>query len=681
MTTFAPEEQQMQAPQYWFMSRPISGVEADKSKEILLKGAGSALEGGVNVAENFVETSIKHEATVGLDNINQQAIERLNAAKANPALIDREASELPSAVKGLPKDLDQLDQARAHGKLSQTYIDMQKYQLAQSLRSRYAGHREFIDEAFAKSNREDPANKVVGSLVGDINSMAAAADSKKMEFKSLAVDALKKGYPQADVMVNAAFSGKLKQDKFLSWYYENSSREAAEKREDLEIKRTEAQNKFAGQAARDTMTTRLNDRATDFFYNHQMATPGLQTPAEIAEYSRKVAAGEIAPDDESSQKKMLQIEQARQRFEIEADRMLDEHKSGELSMRAVMGAEEAKKVKESAVERFTQLGKLFSDEHTGTGHAALLITKAQTDDTKYQLFNPPAGSPDADATARFLRIFAAIGHDAAPETLNNLLKSALVTGNIDQVLQQKIAGQNMAAVAQPDGPDKPITAKATITEMQNNPGINKLPPEQKAEAFKQAFSNIDILTSPKSNVTDKRNVATQFFHPDNRQLLGKFDVNSQMKLWQQMTNDKVAAEMHKLGGQYENWYKEWVKDTFGTQLFPESIQTLNKFGDVSNIKVTWDNKEHQFGILSSGTIVKSGGVGGGALPDPELRWVQDAVKNLNLGIHSVSGLGMYDASQDTNAYILRLLLDSGIKKGLVSELTKAVISSGNRLQE
>jgi hypothetical protein len=675
MVTFAPEEAQQKAPEYWYLPRPITGVEADTSKEKLLKGAGEALTGGVQVAENFVEQSIRQETVQGLDNINQQAIERLNAAKANPSLIEHEANELPSAVKGLPKDLDQLDQARAHGKLSQTYVDMQKYQLAQSLRTRYAGHREFIDDTFAKSNREDPANRVVGSLMGDINSMAAAAGAKKMESRSLAIDAIKRGFPQADVMTNALFAGKMKDDAFRSWYFERSSKEAAEKHEDIENKRIEVQGKLATQRGEEIMTQRLNDRAVDFFYNHQKATPGIQTPSEIAEYHRKVSSGEVQPSDEAAQKQTQQIEQAKIQFLIEANNEMDKHAPGELSYRSIVGDEKAKKIVENSAERFTQLGKMFTDEKSGLGHLALDITKSQTSDTRYNLFNPPAGSSDADAASRYLRVMSAITRDTSPETQNILFKNILASKNLDQVLKKAITGQNAAAVVQPDGPTKPTTAKATIDELANNKAVQRLPKEQKAEAFNLAFGNIDILTSSKANITDKRNVATQFFDPNNRGVLGHFDDASQLVLWDRLTNYKVAAEMHKLGGKYYENYSGWVKDTFGTQLFPEAIQTMNKFGDVSNIKVAWDNQDHQFNIRSSSTIVKVGGVGGGALPDPELRLVQDAVINLNKGISSISGLSKYEGI-DTNAYILKMLMDSGVKQGLVSELIKAVVSSG-----
>lgn len=675
MVTFAPQEPQLNAPQYWFMSRPISNVQADTSTEKLLKGGAEALTGGVNIAENFTEQSIRQETTQGLDKINNEAIERLNAAKANPALIDHDANELPAAVKGLPKDLDALDQARAHGKLSQSYVDMQKYQLAQSLRSRYAGHREFIDDSFGKSNRENPANQVVGQLIGDINSMAANADSKRTELKTLAIDALKR-FPSssgADVMVQGVMSGKVKEGPFLSWYWKYSAQDSDAKREDVETKRIETQDKFASQRGKEIITGRVMDRASDFFYNHQNATPGLQTPAEILKYHQDLSTGKIQPNDETASMKLQQIEQSKVQFLTEVDHMLDEHKPGELSYRALIGDPAAKELRESAAQRFTDMGKLFSDEKSGAGHLANIIVKSQADDTKYGLFNPKPGDPDADKTARFLRIFSALGHDAAPETLNKLMENALVTANYDEVLKRAIDGQNAAAVAQPN-PQRPETIQATVAEMNSNPAVRKLTTEQKASAFNDAFSNVDILTNPKSNVTDKRHVATQFFDPSNRGVLGNFDVPSQMKLWDKLTNDKVAAEMHKLGGDSYSNYSSWVKDTFGTQLFNESIQTINKFGDLSNIKVTWENKDHQFNVQS--TAVKAGPSGArGELPDPELRHVQDAVTNLNAGLKSVSSLSKYE-NLDPNAYILKLLIQSGIKEGLVHDMTKAVVNTG-----
>lgn len=675
MVTFAPQEAQEQAPQYWFMSRPISEPKTDTSKEQLLKGAGEALTGATNIAENFTEQNIKYEATQGLDTINQQAIDRLNTAKANPALIDKDANELPSAVKGLPKDLDQLDQARNQGKLSQTYVDMQKYQLAQQLRTRYAGHREFIDETFAKSNREDPANRVVTSLMGDINSLAAASQSKRNESRSLALDALRKGYPQADIMTNALMSGKMSDDAFRSYYFKNSSQEYQDKAEDLAIKRTEAQDKFAGQRGEEIMTDRLNKLATDTFYNHQMATPGLQTPAEQLEYHRKLSSGEIAPDDEVANQRATQIAQSKAQFLIEANRKMDEHDPGQLSYRQIIGDEKAKKLVEDSAARFDEVGKLFTDEKTGIGHAALTITKAQEADTKYHLFNPPPGSPDKDATARFLRVFAAIGRDAAPETINKLMQGALVNSNYDQVLQSYISGQNMAGVAQPD-PGNPVTVGKTVTELAGNPAVNKLPKAQKAAAFNDSFNNIDILTSPKANITDKRNTSTQFFDPSNRNVLGHFDVDSQIKLWTRLTNDKVASEEHKLGGQYWENYSGWVKDTFGTQLFPEAIQTINKFGDQPDIQAKWDNDKHQFSVFS--TVTKTGtgpaGTRNAEMPNPELRQVQSAVDNLNTGLASISGLSKYEGL-DPNAYMLKLLVESGMNKGLVDKMTKAVVNS------
>jgi dsDNA-binding SOS-regulon protein len=652
MAPFNPEVQQ--TPGYLYgeeSARAISPIAPDQSKEILLKGAGKALTGGVQVAEDFEHQSILTAEHQGLDTINDQAISRLTEAKANPSLLAKEEGTAPpEAVKGLPSTLDKLDQARVNGKISQTYIDMQKDTLAKQLRSQYPGFREFIDESFSKSTREDPANRYISSLVGDINSLAAAGRAQKDKTEHFVMEGIDKGFDNWDTFANAWYKGKMTDDQIRSEYYRQSHEKALQQKEDHDIIHENHVRESQQRTAENIVSERVNKGSVDYFDAHMTA---FGTMADIL----KKTQGPM--DSQTAQQFATQVESGKNQWLIDMDRELGSPIDGDPknpSYKTLLGPEKIKNLLAEGANRFDLLGKMFTDERAGIATASTRMAKSAGDDARLQLLDKNT------AFGRTNLALTELSKSMAPSSFEKLISEIVIPGDYDKNLAAFIQSGKLSDMTQPDGPDKPHTATETITKVA---GLgNKVTDKDKADAVKDTLSTIDKLHDAGVDKETKQKIVTSFFSPGNREMLSLVARNNKMDVLKQLANDQNAKEIYKLGDKSWSQYSDWVKSTFGTQVFPNEIRELNEIQSNPKLKIGWNNEDHKIVLKGSLPEVVKGS------PSVEQGRAEQAVARINAGIDSIKGLAKYE-KMDVNAYIYKILVDSDLK-GMGAEFRKAM---------
>lgn len=183
----APQADAPDTPYFW--SKPTSEPKPDISGEIKGKAIGGALNEGASALKEGVqgitaayEKGIQNSIYAAVDPVRDDYMAKLHTA--DQALRDKDVPDplgrdAPRDVKGLPRALDTLDNARANGKLSQTDYDARLNALAKEIRSKYPGFRQYVDEEFKRVTGRDSANQYIRSVIGDIDSFIAGKQAKR----------------------------------------------------------------------------------------------------------------------------------------------------------------------------------------------------------------------------------------------------------------------------------------------------------------------------------------------------------------------------------------------------------------------------------------------------------------------------------------------------------------------
>src|SRR6478736_6130620 len=222
MAAFNQGPKDVNDPSYLSYSKQIGDIPnvntADKSMGILLDGIGDFISNATYTADTAVkqdlDTKIRSEVEQTRTQFEQEMGGSQYAQLAQPKPVDAGQKQGPMVSRSIlpedqptniPPDLNTLDGKlktlaayRDNGRASQTYYYGRLEALASEYRSRYGGHKDYIDGLFKKYTGVDPANAKLNSMIQDYNAAAAAAktDSDKMEtfLKS------KSYVPGADVM-------------------------------------------------------------------------------------------------------------------------------------------------------------------------------------------------------------------------------------------------------------------------------------------------------------------------------------------------------------------------------------------------------------------------------------------------------------------------------------------------
>lgn len=152
MAEFNPAVPDMGAPDYTGVSR---GGQADKSTGIALAGAGDLFGGIAKVADNYVQNDVQVQAQDQVAQVNQK--------------FGFDPSQAPPEITSSQTNLQRLAAASAQGKITPEYYYQQLAMTTKSLRARYPGYEDYVDQAIQKITGMNPANEYRNALIQNIN--------------------------------------------------------------------------------------------------------------------------------------------------------------------------------------------------------------------------------------------------------------------------------------------------------------------------------------------------------------------------------------------------------------------------------------------------------------------------------------------------------------------------------
>lgn len=247
------------------VSVPANRV-TDTSFGELFKGVGNVLGDAIGVVDGTIKRKIKEDAFAAIDPIRNEAGADLTPEEAaqiagtgakgrariaemgnGGALFGAATSDggdvaAPTSAKELPADAQQeldrvkrMNEAKAAGKLSDSYYNAQLVATTKELRARYPGYREEVDAAVSNITGITPANALRRTLLADMNANAiaklgAASEQQKWEDKNAALIV----QDRPDYFTNKAkYAGQA--DVIRSDVYVRQGREAYIKSQEAEM--------------------------------------------------------------------------------------------------------------------------------------------------------------------------------------------------------------------------------------------------------------------------------------------------------------------------------------------------------------------------------------------------------------------------------------------------------------
>lgn len=153
------------------------GFQGDSSLGTALKGAGDLLSMAVGTIDLGIKTDIKETARQKIDEVqNEFGVGAIATTQGIPR-----AQEIPEDLRRSTEALQDLKRGYNQGVLSQSTYWARLESISRQLRSRYAGHRDFIDQTISGITGGIPANKLVEALRREADVGSGESDEAKFQ--------------------------------------------------------------------------------------------------------------------------------------------------------------------------------------------------------------------------------------------------------------------------------------------------------------------------------------------------------------------------------------------------------------------------------------------------------------------------------------------------------------------
>lgn len=158
------------------------GITADRSGEILAEGLGQIAKGAALTVDNKVQKDIRTDVENLVDTTNKEFGYDVGDAVASSgvAAAASQGKAIPPELKKDAENLGKIRVARSQGVMSESLYWARLASAAKTLRARYPGYNEQIDEIISSVTGARPANALRSALQQDEQNITQAAnDSEK----------------------------------------------------------------------------------------------------------------------------------------------------------------------------------------------------------------------------------------------------------------------------------------------------------------------------------------------------------------------------------------------------------------------------------------------------------------------------------------------------------------------
>lgn len=720
MAIFNPDVPEVGPGNYLKYSQPVSDVEANKSKAILVKGVGEMIETGVKGTEDIIKAYVAKDVRDIIEPERDSYTKALEAgrniashmyAAGNPAtatdasgidpitgnptdvhtrpldILSSHDAPVPADIKKLPAQLENLTNARNANKITETDYHGRMSMLAKDIRSRYpVGYRDYIDNEISKVTGVDPANAYIHGLVRDINSFMGGSggteDKETEKWLAWAKTGNHMGIPGMDKMYQRLRNKEIGPDQFASF--------AADQMR--EVYRIETEGKAVkhatdlGAAGKDEARRAagvIADSTSQQYLNNILHLEGMETPKKLNDIIIAGLTGKTVLN--AQQYEQLANGVRGYQRAISADIDADFAKRG---LTRVVDKEELNKIKAATLEPWIAMEQAFRDNNSGLAFQSARAIAASKRDEESALWN------DKDV-GRFIRLqsaFKGLG-------LEDYTKDFFIHGlkeKYGEKWQMKIDSMKMELAAPPDVrvPKTFDSLYGAVKDVEKNEkalGV-KVP-----ETYQQLFSMIDGkkgLTDPNTPAEVKRAIIHNFFNPENRKLMAELTpdaydskgnrIPGKQALWQRMAKEDVVAEVAKMDAKSKEQYVDMMRTWYNYDIFKMEVDALKNPNFMTQLtgkyEMAWDNEAHIFTINIGGqkAVNLMSTAGWASIPGvhPEMvGTVSRTINRLNDGIKHMSNLSKLTPA-DPNAFVLQLLRNEGVDmtnvKGLPEAMAEAI---------
>lgn len=607
--TAAPGQDMM--PNWTNVTRPISEPMADRSTALAIKGIGDTIEGATTVADssmkNVIGKDVRDTVEASRNDFTRTLEMARNAQLSNvtndnnvlPANSTPTSNPPPAVVQGVDK-LGSIQAAYSNGKINDTYYSQRLMADVTSLRAKYPGYVDYIDQKVSAITGMNPANAYVQNLMTDIN---RAQVTKRTVIDKAVDDAMKSGYPNSDKMVQ-----KLQQDgenflpQFRQWYSEQTMLDST-------LKRNQAlRNDFKGKVE-DYAKTREEDWSNEVgaAIQNNMSTlttvSGIDKPQKALDLLQDAANNPGKYNDETmrlfANKILAQKAVVFSQLDAKAAERHQDSSGRWYSYNSDITPTKVQEIKKQVGAYYDQIHDALMNG--GVNGAGIAFARAQQ-------ASAMLGSRRADIfgseVGKDIQTFQVLNESMGPNWTAAITDSAL-RARVDDSIRPLFTVRRQQGAAQTDaktgGPA--YTFKDMAGEALNLEKINKISSSMRARYLGAGIDTfVSDITSNEAPEQAKINAVKFFFSKEGQGILPNFKDDSttpdgkplpgRQTIWNKLTSDDMVRNIAKLSAKDPSigkMYKDAVETEAGSYLYYKDLQNLNQLTGHDDLHIKYND--------------------------------------------------------------------------------------------
>ncbi len=676
MAIFNPKAEEHNDPNYLSQSKPISDFQGDTSLGTALKGVGDVFKAGVGAGDTYVKKDIENEIYAAVDSerdnytssltksdIDTALNTRTDDTKGQPlTLVAQNEEKLPSDVQKIGQYAENIKAGYEAGNYGKTYYDGRLLSIAKSMRAKYPGYRDYIDQQISQVTGINPANQYINDIRSDLHNASQAAKTEANKIDTLVRQNLEvKGVPE----LYAAHKANPNKVSELDIMKVISDHKVLKETLDINQKLRENQkgNVADNKANADLDANTYGKQMVETAFSTTMMTSGLGTPQDTFKFITDAMEGKINIDSVQAQKAGEGLKAAGAKFKIDYAKEMDKR-----GVTALLGPEEIKKRAQAFADRFDEVGDLVYNEKWGPAAMAANRTKGLLADAKLGIVT----DSEIGETAKL----AATMKDIGGETWATQLWTQVLKNNIDLRMKNYIESRVNKVSVQPDkATGQPLVLRDIYEDARKRAQSAKLEHEVPRVNEAVLSTALKVVNDPTADPEIKKNNAMALYHPNNQGFIASIQRDGvrengtikpgRFSVYNRMFNDVTAANIKSLNDpEISAMYVNSAKQMFGFELFSKELAQLREMQATPGVKIGWDDENNRWtatgpGIDSSmGVIRTKTARRPGEIPAGEARQDMQSLNLLNSGIYSLSKAAGV-AGESVDGFIINTMIQLG----------------------
>lgn len=693
MARVNPEIQHINDPNYLGYSRGITPPEPSRTGAAAVSGIASVLESGAKGVDFIFQDDIQKQIYAQVDSIRNQYTQQLEDVHKNlygtvntvsePMNILPKSAQRPEDLNKMPTVLGNLVAAKESGKISETEYLARLNTYLKSVRSKYPGYREYIDEVASKATGRNVANDYIRSVISDINDVVSADRAERDKILSALLRQENLGYPgHAETYANFLRTGNV--SNALRWL--NARRQ-------IEAAADDIRHKVSIQKNLDEHTKTVVTREFTDLAHREVANAietfkinlGGDTPQKIAEFISAVARGEKELSAADAIRLAANLRDTAEATYRSILKQASQPSEGGRSIVNVIGVDEANKIARASLERLNNIADRLSARKLDSAEYLAALNAAYGDDTKRRILT----SSIADRLST-LDILQRMSPAYAERYFEATLAKDMPT-DVKEFYKETAEG----VLTQND-----IRLRGTTATITNAIKHMKKFDVRSPRAYKEVLELVNVIVDPAAPDEIKVNVAKAAFSPEafgllkeippdavdpnnpNRRIPGKYAV------FAMYGRPEIGREIKRLSEKHDpelfTHYRNWMETTFGEELFKRDILDLRNIPERPGVSYGWDetNKRFYMKVGNDYNYLESKDVRGRGesfyidhegvrRPIPGAAVLADTkrkLNNINWGLEQMKGLATL-TGMDVSVYLIKQLMDAGVDLTKMDERT------------